>query len=40
MLAKTFDLQIEIEAMLKARTFSLNNLASLVILIKFVLYKY
>jgi len=40
MLAKTFDLRIEVEAILRAKTFNLNNLTNLVISIKFVLYKY
>jgi len=35
MLANFFNLQIEVEAMLKTKTFNLNNLTSLVILVKF-----
>jgi len=35
MLAKTSNLRIEVEAILETKTFDLNNLANLVILIKF-----
>jgi len=40
MLAKTSNLQTKVEAILRAKTFDLSNLANLVISIKFVLYKY
>jgi len=35
MLAKTFDLRTKVKTMLKTKIFNLDNLASLVILIKF-----
>jgi len=40
MLAKTSNLRIEVEAILRAKTFNLSNLIDLVISIEFMLYKY